>query len=405
MINLKRKIICGLLVSLTLLSGCGKNNHEHKDNHNHNHNHVGEHEKADKNVIKANEVLEKYDITITGAFDTVTKAAIYAKSEDEAQKYLSYIEHRLQDLHEKFNSFEAYDNLNNVKTINDMAGKEAVPVCDEILNLLEFAKEYENKYSNKTNILIGSITDLWLKYRTAYTFEESLEMPSDEEMQARKADVIKEFGSALPTDKELKAAKAFCDPQNLEIDKNNKTVFLKKPKMMLDVGSIAKGYACQIIKEEVEKMGVEAGLISAGGNVVTLGDVNKLGRDKFIIGVQSPDGKNFQKYQDGIILKLGIKDEAVVTSGDYQRYFDLDGKRYCHIIDPDSAMPGNLYRSVTVVTKDSGLADFLSTALFLTPLDEAMKLVNSQEGIEAVFVTDDGQFHFSKNMKNYLIED
>lgn len=357
---------------------------------------------ADENVK-----YEKYSSTMTGAFDTVIQSSVFEKNEETAREYLNYIEDRYMELHKKFDSFNNYDGIVNVKTINDNAGEKPVKVDDEIFDLIEFSLNASEKYSHKTNILVGPLTELWTKYRDAYAYDEQLTMPSEEEMKAKEAEVTAMFGSPIPTEDEIKSILNNLSKSSIELDPQNKTVFLKQKYMKLDVGSVAKGYASEMIKRELEDKGVTAALISAGGNVVSAGDVTKVrepGNQFYTIGVESPDGKNFEKF-DGIVAKLKITNESVVTSGDYQRFFEAEGKRYCHIIDPDTGYTANYWRSVTVVVNDSGLADFLSTALFVMSPDEVEEFMNAHKDVKALFVTDDGNIQLWGDMDDMVIGD
>ncbi len=357
---------------------------------------------ADENVK-----YEKYSSTMTGAFDTVIQSTVFEKDEETAREYLNYIEDRYRELHKKFDSFNNYDGIVNVKTINDNAGEKPVKVDDEIFDLIEFSLNASEKYSHKTNILVGPLTELWTKYRDAYAYDEQLTMPSEEEMKAKEAEVTAMFGSPIPTEEEIKSILNNLSKSSIELDPQNKTVFLKQKYMKLDVGSVAKGYASEMIKRELEEKGVTAALISAGGNVVSAGDVTKVrepGNQFYTIGVESPDGENFEKF-DGIVAKLKITNESVVTSGDYQRFFEAEGKRYCHIIDPDTGYPANYWRSVTVVVNDSGLADFLSTALFVMSPSEVEEFMNAHKDVKALFVTDDGNIQLWGDMDDMVIGD
>lgn len=394
------KKILIVLMSVLLLIGCG-NTSDKKVN-------TDEKVKTDQKVnTDENVKYEKYSSTMTGAFDTVIQSSVFEKDEETARKYLNYIEDRYRELHKKFDSFNNYEGVVNVKTINDNAGIGPVKVDDEIFDLIEFSLNASEKYSHKTNILVGPLTEIWTKYRDAYAYDEQLTMPSEEEMKAKEAEVTAIFGSPIPTEEEISKILHDISISVIELDPQNKTVFLKPKGMKLDVGSVAKGYASEMIKKELEEKGVTAALISAGGNVVSAGDVTKVrepGNQFYTIGVESPDGKNFEKF-DGIVAKLKITNESVVTSGDYQRFFEVAGKRYCHIIDPDTGYPPNYYRSVTVIVNDSGLADFLSTSLFTMSPSEVEEFMNKHEDIKALFVTDDGNIQLWGDLGDMVIGD
>lgn len=394
-----KKILIILMAAL-LLIGCGNTSDKKVE--------TDEKVETDQKVSTDEKVkYEKYSSTMTGAFDTVIQSTVFEKDEETAREYLNYIEDRYMELHKKFDSFNNYEGIVNVKTINDNAGEKPVKVDDEIFDLIEFSLNARENYSHKTNILVGPLTELWTKYRDAYAYDDQLTMPSEEEMKAKEAEVTAMFGSPIPTEEEISKILHDISISVIELDPQNKTVFIKPKGMKLDVGSVAKGYASEMIKRELEEKGVTAALISAGGNVVSAGDVTKVrepGNQFYTIGVESPDGKNFEKF-DGIVAKLKITNESVVTSGDYQRFFEAGGKRYCHIIDPDTGYPPNYWRSVTVVVNDSGLADFLSTSLFVMSPSEVEEFMNAHKDVKALFVTDDGNIQLWGDMDDMVIGD
>ena len=156
--------------------------------------------------------------------------------------------------------------------------------------------------------------------------------------------------------------------------------------MQIDLGGVAKGWIADKIAELLRQRGVTSGLLNFGGNVVTIGEKPD-GAGAWRVGIQNPE-----EPRGDHLVALYAKDLAVVTSGTYERGFDLDGVRYHHILDPDTGMPvQNGLTGVTVVGPDSGLDDGLSTALFVLGLEEGIRLVDSMEGVEALFITDEGK--------------
>ena len=142
--------------------------------------------------------------------------------------------------------------------------------------------------------------------------------------------------------------------------------------MRLDVGAVAKGYAAQLVADELTAQGYTSFVISAGGNVVTRGSAQD--GHSWQVGIQSPDDAA------QLLATVESRNSAVVTSGGYQRYVEIDGVRYHHIIDPATLMPANYVKSATVLHADSGIADALSTACFLMHPEEAMVLVKDCGG-------------------------
>jgi len=292
---------------------------------------------------------KKQAVTYLDLFDTVTTVVGADQPEEIYSELLSY--HRLFDI------YHEYEGMNNLKTVNDMAGIAPVAVEEDIIRLLQDCKQYYHLTGGKVNVAMGSVLRLWHDARTAAS-----ENPEE---------------AALPDMAALEAAAAHADIEAIVIDETAGTVFISDPQVQLDVGAVAKGWAVQRVAENAPA-GI---LISVGGNVFATGP--KAEDTPWVIGIQNPDG-------EGYLEKVDITGGAVVTSGDYQRTYTVDGKQYHHIIDPATQMPGNLWRSVTVVGADSALADALSTALFLMEQKEGLALAEKL-GVEALWVDAQGQ--------------
>ena len=287
--------------------------------------------------------------TYLDVFDTVTTVM---GDQDQAQK----IHEQLIRYHRLFDIYNEYDGLNNLKTVNDMAGVQPVEVDADIIRLLLDCKEYHHLTGGKVNVAMGSVLKLWHDARAA-----GLECPEN---------------AWLPDPAALEEAAAHTDIESIVIDRMAGTVFITDPETSLDVGAIAKGWAVQRVAENADP----GMLISVGGNVFATGPKGE--NTPWVIGIQSPEG-------EGNLCTLNITAGAVVTSGDYQRTYTVDGVQYHHIIDPATRMPGTYWRSVTVVGQDSALADALSTALFLLPLEQGMALAE-RLGVDALWVDAQG---------------
>ena len=154
-----------------------------------------------------------------------------------------------------------------------------------------------------------------------------------------------------------------------------------------NVGAVAKGYATELIAQMLLASDMPSFIISAGGNV-RMGNPPADGRAKWGVGIQDPDGAVLGLSD--IVETLYLTGCSVVTSGDYQRYYVVDGQRYHHLIDPDTLMPDTDFRSVSIITEDSGYADLLSTAAFLMPYEESRAFIDSLDGVEAIWLFPDG---------------
>lgn len=327
-------------------------------------------------------------------FDTVTSLNIPAKSQEEAQELSEKIHDKFLYYHKLYDGYHNYPGMDNLKTINDQAGKNPVKVDDDLFDLIEESIDRYHTKSKEVNIAMGSVLKIWSDYR------EGFEAGADFQDQ----DPHKEHSQAkLPPMDQLKEAAKHTDIENVVLDKEKKTVYLKDPKMALDLGAVAKGYATEKMGQYLQKeLKMDSALISAGGNVRLVGQPLEKDRKTFVIGIQNPDVLSEDTQGSNVLDTIKINDASVVTSGDYQRYYIVNGKRYHHLIDPKTLMPGDYFRAVTIVTKDSGYADFLSTTVFLMPYEEGRKFVDSLDGVEAYWVMKDGQVRYTDGMDPLL---
>lgn len=313
---------------------------------------------------------KQYTATFLELFDTVTTIVGRAENQEEFQQVSQSIHDDLERYHQLFDIYHEYEGINNLKTINDNAGLEPVQVDKAIIDLLQDGKQYYDLTGGKVNVAMGSILRLWHKAR-----ENALNDPEN---------------ARLPSQSDLQDAAAHISLDAVVIDEEASTVFITDGFVQLDVGAIAKGWAT----ERVARNAPRGLLISVGGNVCATG-AKVEPNTPWVVGVQDPDGG------EAYLHTLNITGGCVVTSGDYQRYFTVDGKIYHHIIDPETLMPSAYWRSVTVVCADSGLADALSTALFLLTLEEG-KAILQKNGAEALWVASDGQKYYSDNFKTLI---
>lgn len=321
---------------------------------------------------------DRYEAQFTDVFDTVTKIIGYGESQEVFTEQVSELKEQFDYYNQLYDIYNDYEGINNIKTINDNAGKQPVKVAPEIIKLLKLGKETYEKTGGEVNIAYGSVLRLWHDYREA-----GLE-------DAAKAE--------LPPMKELEERAVHTDINNLIIDEEASTVYLADPEMSLDVGSIGKGYAVQQVAEYASEHGMEHLLISAGGNICVVG--TKEDGENWRVGVQNPDLDSDEEY----VQKVQLQDMSIVTSGNYQRYYEVKGKRYCHIIDQDTMMPSEHMASVSVIMKDSGEADAMSTALFNMDYESGKALVESMQDVEAMWILNDGTIKYSSGFSDYLAQ-
>ena len=298
-----------------------------------------------------------FEASFLTLFDTVTFIKGTAESKEAFEEKVTLIHDELQRYHELFDIYNDYEGLNNIKTINDQAGISPVTVDPEIIALLQDCVHYYELTGGKTNVAMGSVLRLW--------------------HDARNDGIHDIENAALPEMQKLEEAAKHTAISGLVIDKVNSTVYLSDPDLRLDVGAVAKGWSVQRVAEKLPS----GFLLSVGGNVCATGP--KFEDTPWVIGIQDP-------ASDEYLHTLYVNDFSVVTSGDYQRAYMVDGKMYHHIIDPETLMPAAYWRSVTVICPDSGLADAMSTALFLLPLEQGMALAEACN-VQALWVNASGE--------------
>jgi FAD:protein FMN transferase len=323
----------------------------------------------------------RYTGTFFDTFDTLVQVVAYTDSEEEFDLYLEHIHQRFLELHKLYNIYISYEGINNIKTINDNAGIEPVEVEQEIIDLLLYAREMYEVTGSTTNIALGPVVEIWHYYR------------SEAELDPANA--------KIPPMNELLEAAEYADINQIIVDTENSTVFLPDSGMSLDVGAVAKGYATELVVQELIALGMDSAVISPGGNIRAVGKPLDGVREKWGIGIQNPEA-SIVADEERLLDVIFVQDAAVVSSGDYQRFYMVDGQVMHHIIDPATLMPGSYYRAITVVADDAALADVLSTALFLLPFEESKELAATFENVEAYWVFHDGKVEITEGMKSML---
>lgn len=321
----------------------------------------------------------RYKAQFLDLFDTVTSIIGYAEDKDTFTKEAQMIHDTLKEYHELYDIYHNYDGINNIKTINDNAGIAPVKVDQRVIDLLLFAKEMYDLSDGKVNVAAGAVLKVWHDYREAGT-----EDPTQAE---------------LPPMELLKEKAEHTDISKMIIDEAAGTVYLEDPEMSLDVGAIAKGYATEMVAQYMKEQGYTSILLSVGGNIRAIGSRQE--KEKaWNVGIQNPDKDSEKEY----LLLTRIEDFSLVSSGDYERYYTVNGKEYHHIIDPDTLMPAEYFTAVSIITEHSGLADALSTTIYNMPLEEGMELIEGLPDTEAMWVMKDGQLIYSSRFQSYVKE-
>lgn len=288
-------------------------------------------------------------------FDTVVSITLYNIENDDL----------IQDCFSLMADYEAMLSRtrenSDVWNINHSQG-EPVEVSADTASLIETALHYAELSGGAFDITIAPVTDLW--------------------------DFQGEGEHALPDPEELEEALSHVGYENIVL--NGTTVTLKDPEAALDLGGIAKGYIADRLKAFLVSKGVTSGFIDLGGNLLTIGV--KPDGSNWKIGVRKP----FAKTTSELCATVSIADDSLVTSGTYERYFEIDDTLYHHILDKETGYPvSNGLTSVSIISSSSVDCDALSTTCFLLGLEEGLELIESLEDTEALFITEDGTLHRS----------
>ena len=295
-------------------------------------------------------------------FDTYINIKVYSNSSKKANEALDEIDKIYSEYHKLTDRYNSYQGITNLYTINNnVLNEEYLKIDKKLYELIEYGINMYKWSNGKVDISMGNVIDIWKGYREA--------------------------GISIPTIEELKYVN-YNNINEIEL-KDNK---IKNNNLNIDLGSISKGFATKKVGKYLESIGLKKYLINAGGNVLT-GESYK--KDKYKIGLENPNNQN------DIYKIIKVENEAVVTSGGYLRYYEYNGTKYHHIIDPDTLFPANNVKSVTVITKDSAYADFLSTYLFLLPLEAGKKYVDELDNVEAIWYLNDDTTVTSKGFSKY----
>ena len=315
--------------------------------------------------VQGTDTLSK---TYYNYFDTVSTVSSYA-ADREFDKRAEQVRQILEKYHILFDIYNSYDGVNNLKTVNDRAG-EWVEVSEELIDFLDYAIDMHRLTEGEMNIAIGAVTSLW--------------------HNARKD------GGYIPSVGDLKIASFHTDIECIEIDRESSKVRLADSLMRLDVGAVGKGYAAEMARRHLTEAGADSYVLNIGGNLCVIGE--KPNGEGWRTGIKNPE-----VGIDPYYMKISLKNTSCVTSGNYERFYTVDGKRYHHIIDKDTLMPADYFISVTVLCSDSAKADSLSTALFCMPLSDGMALINSISDAEAMWVSVDGVISYTDGFGNTII--
>lgn len=253
-----------------------------------------------------------------------------------------------------------YKPNSELSRINQQAGGAAIQVSDELFSLLKKSLQMSQLSNGAFDITFSSVGHL-------YNYRQGIK----------------------PSEKEIQQSLASINYRHVLLDETNRSVRLARPGVRIDLGGIAKGYAVDNGIAILVACGIKGGLVSAGGDSRILGD---RGDRPWMMGVRHP------RKKDAVAVMLPLSNTAISTSGDYERFFTEDGKRYHHIISPKTGKSVASTWSATVIGSDATTTDALSTTLFVLGADKGLQLIESIAGVDAVIIDAHGQMHYSTGL-------
>ena len=294
---------------------------------------------------------------------TLVKITVVARSEAVAQAAATAGFTEIRRLEELLSTWIPTSELSRV---NASAGVMPVHVSPETLTVVQRAVQVADMTDGGFNIAIGPAVDAWRVTE----------------------------GQRIPTESELDALRPLVDLQAVHVDVREQTIYLGKAGMRIDVGGIGKGYAADQAVDALRRAGAIAGVVALSGDIKTFGRLP--GGKMFPVGIQHP-------RKDGSVLAwIDLQDEAISTAGDYERFFEREGVRYHHILDPRTLQPARSCQSVTVIAREGVWADGLDTGIFVMGPERGMELVEQLPDVEAIIVDQDGYLLVSSGLKQRI---
>lgn len=310
-----------------------------------------------------------FPVSVTGyKLNTYVTLSAYTAGNHNADELNSILGEALSLCDDYELLFSRTDSRSTLCKVNN---GECTNIPKELAELIGTGIEYGRLSHGAFDISIGSVSSLW-------------DFTAD--------------SPPVPDETAVKNALQYVDYTKIKLSaKNDGTFDIDMPdKMILDLGAIAKGYIADRIKDFLLENGIDRAIINLGGNVLCIGSKN--GNSDFTIGIKKPFAQD-----STTLVNLSLSDKSAVSSGTYERYFKDGGKLYHHILNPATGYPyDNELCAVTVVSDLSLTGDCLSTTCFALGLDKGLSLIEATENVDAVFVTTDGQTHYSSGFEKYI---
>ncbi len=291
----------------------------------------------------------RFDITVVG------------EDEDWANQMIAAAVSEIERIERLLTTFSDNSQTN---LINASAGVAAVKVIDEFFKLVERSIRISELTQGAFDITYGSVD------KRLWNFDKSM--------------------SALPDKTTAKQMVRLINYRNVILDENNKTIYLKEKGMRIGFGGIGKGYAAEKAKQLLQQNGVKSGIVNASGDLTAWG-LQPDGKS-WTIGIAHPDAAN-QPFS-----YLSISEMAIATSGNYEKYVTIGGKRYSHTINPRTGLPVTGIKSVTIICNNAEMADAMATPVTIMGIEAGLHLINQLKGIGCIIIDDNNSVYTSKNI-------
>lgn len=295
--------------------------------------------------------------------DTVITISVVSHSKDHAENAIDTAFSEIKRIEALFDFFSPYS---EVSLINNNAGIASVKVSKDMIYVLDKAFFVSEKTDGAFDVTTGPLLVL-------YDFKKGL---------APKLEIIKERLSLV-------------DYRALSIDKKDSTVFLNKEGMLVDLGGISKGFAADKAIEALKRQGIVSGLVAVAGDIRSFG--LKPNKKPWKIGIRNPSSE----HRDDIIAALDLIDMSISTSGDYERYFILNGERYHHLISPMSGRPVHSCQSVSIIAEEGVIADAFATGVFILGPEKGLQVIEKM-GLEGLIIDKEGNIHVTSDIREKI---
>ena len=303
--------------------------------------------------------LYKREMKLMGNHFEIT---VVGENENWANEKIDLGIHEIQRIEKLLTTFSTESETN---LINDNAGIQPVKVSMEIILLIERALKISSVTQGAFDLSYGSVDKSLWNFDTTMT--------------------------SLPTEEIAKQSVRLINYKNIIVDKEAATVYLKQKGMRIGFGGIGKGYAAEQAKNIMRLSGVESGVVNASGDLTTWGNLPN--GDKWTIGIVSPE------MASTTFSYMNISGLSVATSGNYEKFVVIDGKKYSHTINPKTGLPVSGIKSVTIVSTNAEIADAMATPVMIMGVEAGLNMINQINDIEAIVIDDNNTLYASKNIK------